>query len=50
MLSFDIGHESLRQGLNGRVRKKVAYVHMRLELMCAYREIDLEHKKIRIGV
>jgi hypothetical protein len=49
-LFFDIGHKSLRQGLNGRVRKKVVSVYRRMELMCVYMEIDHAHKEIRIGV
>ena len=39
-LSFDIGHESPKKGLNGQVRRKVERVHRRLELMCAYKEIN----------
>jgi hypothetical protein len=49
-LSFDIGHESLRQGLNGWVRKKLSYVHRRLEFVCVEKELDYVHMEIRIGV
>jgi hypothetical protein len=49
-LTFDIGHKSLRKGLNGHVCMKVAYVHKRLELICACREIDPEHKEIRVDM
>jgi hypothetical protein len=33
-LSFDIGHESMKQGLNGRVRKKVSCVVLCTVVMC----------------
>jgi hypothetical protein len=49
-LSFDIGPESPRKGLNGWVRRRVSCVQRRLELMCVYREIDPAHREIRIGV
>jgi hypothetical protein len=49
-LSVDMGHEYLSKGLNGRVCRKVSCVHRRLELMCAYKEIDLVHREITIGV
>jgi hypothetical protein len=42
---YDIGHESLRQGLNGRVRRKLACVHKRLEFVCACGGIDHVHKE-----
>jgi len=49
-LSFDIGHEYWVKWLNGQVHRKVACVHIRLEFVCACRELDTVKKEIKIGV
>jgi hypothetical protein len=45
-LSFDIGHESPMQGLNGWVHGNLARVHMRLEFVCVFRDINYAHMEI----
>jgi hypothetical protein len=49
-LSFDIGHESPRQELNGGCIGKYHVCIKKLEFMCVYRELGSTHKEIRIGV
>jgi hypothetical protein len=44
----DFGYESSRIELGSWVWRKVAYMQRRMEFICAFKEIDFTHNKIKI--